>query len=66
MKSRRSKNQQKLEASCVELAGFCLLWSLFNPEDGGNMFLRNVGNFSVYKPLDPSHHRDTFKTNADK
>jgi hypothetical protein len=48
MKSGPSKNQQKKEANSVELAGFCLLCvSLFNPEDGGNMLLLNVGNFST-------------------
>jgi hypothetical protein len=36
------RNQQKQAATQVQDAGF-LLVLLFNPEDGGDMFLRNVG-----------------------
>jgi hypothetical protein len=38
-----SKNQQasRLVATCL-LVGFCRIY-FFDPEDGGDMFLRNIG-----------------------
>jgi hypothetical protein len=45
LSSARNQQESKPLASCVPLA--CLLVScctyLFDPEDGGDMFLRNVG-----------------------
>jgi hypothetical protein len=54
MKDTSSKKQHKEEATELNLlASTCFLFgSVFGPEDEGNMFLRNVGNFSVYKPSD--------------
>jgi hypothetical protein len=39
----QARNQQKQEAGWAPASGTFLLGLLFDPEDGGDMFVRNVG-----------------------
>jgi hypothetical protein len=47
-----AKEDVKQGTTCLMLVGF-LLGVLFNPEDGGEIFLQNAGDSPKYTPLQP-------------